>query len=154
MELVDLAKILPADGRILGLDVGTKTIGVAVGTTLGRVATSVETICRTKFTRDAQRLRELIGEHEAMALVIGLPLHMDGSESRMSQSVKDFARNVDEVVDNIYITFHDERLSTQTVDDFLVESVDMSREKRARVVDKLAAQRILQQALEFISEFK
>ncbi|MBI1327842.1 MAG: Holliday junction resolvase RuvX [Alphaproteobacteria bacterium] len=127
----------------LGLDVGSKTIGLALGIAVAGVATPLETIERTKFQKDALKLQEVIKKYNVTALVVGLPLNMDGTEGRRVQSVRDFAAELAKVI-NLPIYWQDERLSTASVDNFLVNTVDMSRERRGQVVDKLAAQQILQ----------
>ena len=133
---------LPASGKLLGLDLGTKTIGVAVSDSMRYSATPLETILRTKFTADAARLLELIAENAAVALILGLPLNMDGSEGPRVQSTRAFARNLGQKTD-LPILFWDERLSTSAVTRMLIEA-DTRRDKRAEVVDKLAASYILQ----------
>ncbi|HEY4168902.1 MAG TPA: Holliday junction resolvase RuvX [Reyranella sp.] len=133
---------LPASGKVLGLDLGTKTIGVAVSDGMRYSATPLETIHRTKFTADAARLLELIAENQAVALVLGLPLNMDGSEGPRVQSTRAFARNLSQKTP-LPILFWDERLSTSAVTRMLIEA-DTRRDKRAEVVDKLAASYILQ----------
>jgi putative Holliday junction resolvase len=133
---------LPPKGKLLGLDLGTKTIGVAVSDGLRYTATPLETIVRTKFTADAARLLELIAENSAVALVLGLPLNMDGSEGPRAQSTRAFARNLAQKTP-LPIIFWDERLSTSAVTRMLIEA-DTRRNKRAEVVDKLAASYILQ----------
>jgi putative Holliday junction resolvase len=133
---------LPPTGKLLGLDLGTKTIGVAVSDGLRYTATPLETIARTKFTADAARLLELVTENAAVAFVLGLPLNMDGSEGPRVQSTRAFARNLAQKTD-LPILFWDERLSTSAVARMLIEA-DTRRDKRAEVVDKLAASYILQ----------
>lgn len=133
---------LPGSGKLLGLDLGTKTIGVAVSDGLRMTATPLETIQRTKFTNDAARLVELIEENAAVALVLGLPLNMDGSEGPRVQSTRAFARNLGAKTP-LPILFWDERLSTAAVERMLIEA-DTRRDRRAEVVDKLAASYILQ----------
>ncbi|MEO8756835.1 MAG: Holliday junction resolvase RuvX [Devosia sp.] len=133
---------LPAAGKLLGLDLGTKTIGVAVSDGMRYSATPLETIRRTKFTADAARLLELIAENAAVALVLGLPLNMDGSEGPRVQSTRAFARNLAQKTP-VPMLFWDERLSTSAVTRMLI-AADTRREKRAEVVDKLAASYILQ----------
>ena len=133
---------LPATGKLLGLDLGTKTIGVAVSDGMRYTATPLETIARTKFTADAARLLELVTENAAVAFVLGLPLNMDGSEGPRAQSTRAFARNLAQRTD-LPIVFWDERLSTSAVTRMLIEA-DTRRDKRAEVVDKLAASYILQ----------
>jgi len=133
---------IPAQGKLLGLDLGTKTIGVAVSDGLRFTATPLETIARTKFTADAQRLAALVAENAAVAIVLGLPLNMDGSEGPRAQSTRAFARNLAGKLP-LPIAFWDERLSTAAVDRMLIEA-DTRRDRRAEVVDKLAAAYILQ----------
>jgi putative holliday junction resolvase len=137
---------LPAAGKLLGLDLGTKTIGVAISDGMRYSATPLETIKRQKFTQDAERIVQLIAENEAVAVVLGLPLNMDGSEGPRAQSTRAFARNLAQKI-TIPIVFWDERLSTSAVTRTLIEA-DVRRDRRAEVVDKLAASYILQGALE------
>jgi putative Holliday junction resolvase len=133
---------IPQTGKLLGLDLGTRTIGVAVSDALRYTATPLETIARTRFTADAARLLELIAANNAVALVLGLPLNMDGSEGPRAQSTRAFARNLAHKTP-IPIAFWDERLSTSAVTRMLIEA-DTRRDRRAEVVDKLAASYILQ----------
>ena len=142
MELTDL----PSTGKLLGLDLGTKTIGVAISDGMRYSATPLETIRRTKFTEDANRLLALIAENNAVAIVLGLPLNMDGSEGPRVQSTRAFARNLAQKT-TVPIAFWDERLSTSAVTRMLIEA-DVRRDARREVVDKLAASYILQGALE------
>jgi putative Holliday junction resolvase len=128
------------------LDLGTKTIGVAISDGVRYSATPLETIKRRKFTTDAGRLIALIGENQAVGIVLGLPLNMDGSEGPRAQSTRAFARNLAAKI-AIPIVFWDERLSTAAVTRMMIEA-DVRRDKRAEVVDKLAASYILQGALE------
>jgi putative Holliday junction resolvase len=132
----------PSAGKLLGLDLGTKTIGVAVSDGMRYSATPLETVKRTKFTADAARLLELAAENLAVGFVLGLPLNMDGSEGPRAQSTRAFARNLAQKTP-LPITFWDERLSTSAVTRMLIEA-DTRRDKRAEVVDKLAASYILQ----------
>lgn len=142
----DLKAILPPTGKLMGLDLGTKTIGVAVSDGMRYSATPLETIRRSKFTADAERLLHLIGQNAVSGIVIGLPLNMDGTEGPRAQSTRAFVRNLRNKTD-LPIAFWDERLSTSAVTRTLIEA-DVSRAKRAEVVDKLAASYILQGALE------
>ncbi len=137
---------LPKAGKLLGLDLGTKTIGVAVSDGVRFSATPLETIARRKFTLDALRIVELVAENDAVGIVLGLPLNMDGSEGPRAQSTRAFARNLAQKID-VPIAFWDERLSTAAVTRMLIEA-DVRRDRRAEVVDKLAASYILQGALE------
>ncbi len=129
--------------RLLGLDLGSKTIGLALSDTTWRIATPLETIRRRKFGVDAERLFALVDEHEVGALVLGLPFNMDGSEGPRCQSTRAFAQNVLALRD-LPIVFQDERLSTAAVQRMLVDEMDSTRKRRAEVVDKLAAAYILQ----------
>lgn len=137
---------LPATGKLLGLDLGTKTIGVAISDAMRYSATPLETIKRQKFTADAAHLLALIATNNAVGIVLGLPLNMNGSEGPRVQSTRAFARNLMQKTD-IPLAFWDERLSTVAVTRTLIEA-DVRRDKRAEVVDKLAASYILQGALE------
>ena len=137
---------IPASGKILGLDLGTKTIGVAISDGMRYSATPLETIKRTKFTQDAERIIELIAENQVAAILLGLPLNMDGTEGPRVQSTRAFARNLSPKI-NLPIAFWDERLSTSAVTRMMIEA-DMRRDRRAEVVDKLAASYILQGALD------
>jgi len=135
----------------LGLDVGSKTIGLAVSDSAFLVATAVETIRRQKFTKDIVALEAAISARDIGGLIIGLPVSMDGSEGPACQSVRDFAANVDEKLGarlNLVIAFWDERLSTAAVERFLVSEADMTRKRRSEVIDKMAATYILQGALD------
>ena len=137
---------LPPSGKLMGLDLGTKTIGVAISDGMRYSATPLETIKRIKFTQDAERLLALITQHAITGIVIGLPLNMDGSEGPRVQSTRAFARSLAQKT-SLPMVFWDERLSTSAVTRTLIEA-DMSRARRAEVVDKLAASYILQGALE------
>lgn len=141
-----LAAALPAEGRLLGLDLGTKTIGVAVSDLRRRVASPLETIQRTRFQADADRLIALLDDQDAAGMVLGLPLNMDGSEGPRVQSTRAFARNLGARTESP-IVFWDERLSTMAVERVLLEA-DASRARRKKLVDKMAAAYILQGALD------
>jgi putative Holliday junction resolvase len=140
------AAALPRQRGLLGLDLGTRTIGVALSDRLLTAATPVETIRRTKFTADAARLLALAARHEAGGLVLGLPRNMDGSEGPRAQSTRAFARNL-EALTPLPITFWDERLSTVAAERALI-AADTSRKRRAEVIDAVAAGYILQGLLD------
>lgn len=146
LPLIEAAPLLPARGGLIGLDLGTKTIGVAVSDPDRRLATGVETIARTAFTKDAARLLALAGERKAVGIVLGLPINMDGSEGPRAQSTRAFARNLAKLTP-LPIMFWDERLSTAAVERELI-AADVSRAKRAAVIDEHAAIFILQGALD------
>jgi putative holliday junction resolvase len=140
-----LADLRPA-GKLMGLDLGTKTIGVAISDSLRMAASPIETIKRTKFTADAERLLALIDKNNVTGIVMGLPLNMDGSEGPRAHSARAFVRNLKQKTD-LPVVFWDERMSTMAVTRTMLEA-DLSRAKRAEVVDKLAASYILQGALD------
>jgi putative holliday junction resolvase len=137
---------LPQKAPVLGLDLGSKTIGVAISDVTRTIASPVETIARSKFTLDANRLLEIAADRRAALIVLGLPLNMDGSEGPRCQSTRAFARNLVKLT-LLPITFWDERLSTAAVERMLIEG-DTSRARRAELIDKLAAVYILQSALD------
>lgn len=142
----DAAALAGTRGALMGLDPGTKTIGVAVSDALRMTATGLETIRRTRFTRDVTRLQQIIAGRGIGGIVIGLPRNMDGSEGPRTQSVRSFARNLAEHVDQP-IAFWDERLTTAAAERMLI-AADASRKRRAEVIDKMAAALILQGALD------
>lgn len=145
-RLVEVAALLPPRGALLGLDLGTKTIGVAVSDPDRRLATGVETIARKNFTADAARLAALGTERAICGFVLGLPINMDGSEGPRAQSTRAFARNFARLT-ALPIALWDERLSTSAVERELIAN-DVSRAKRANVIDEHAAIFILQGALD------
>lgn len=146
LPLAELAPHLPARGALIGLDLGTKTIGVASSDPDRRLATGVTTIARTKFTTDAAQLVALAKERKAAAFVLGLPVNMDGSEGPRAQSTRAFARNLAQLTE-LPIALWDERLSTAAVERDLI-AADVSRARRAEVIDQHAAAFILQGALD------
>ncbi len=139
----------PSGTRLLGLDVGSKTIGMAVSDSDLSVATAIDTIRRTKFTKDFETLKEIIGERNIGGIVIGLPVSMDGGEGPACQSIRQFGQNILDRME-IAIAYWDERLSTSAVERFLIDEADMTRKRRSEVVDKMAATYILQGALDSI----
>lgn len=145
-EMDAFAAELSAGSPLLGLDLGTKTIGVAVSDTRHSVASPAETIKRTKFTADAAALLSLAANRDGGGFVLGLPRNMDGSEGPRCQSTRAFARNLARLT-KLPIVFWDERLSTVAVERTLL-AADQSRKRRAEVVDKMAAAFILQGALD------
>jgi putative Holliday junction resolvase len=147
LDLMDFAAALPAYAPVAGLDPGERTIGVAVSDVTRSVATPIETIRKVKFTDDAHRLFALMESRSAAGLVIGLPVNMDGTEGPRCQSNRAFARNLLRLKD-LPIAFWDERMSTMAVNRVLIEEMDMTRARRAQVVDKAAAAWILQGALD------
>jgi putative Holliday junction resolvase len=151
MPVVEIKALKAAVGpgrRLLGLDVGVRTIGIAVSDSRFAVASPVETIRRGKFAADAARLAGLAAEREIGGIVVGLPVNMDGSEGPRCQSVRQFARNLLARLD-LPLAFWDERLSTAAVTRTLIDA-DVSRRRRSEIVDKMAASYILQGALDFL----
>lgn len=135
----------------MGLDLGEKTIGVAVSDTTRLIASPLELIRKSKFTLEADRLFKLMDARKVSALVIGLPANMDGTEGPRAQSCRAFARNLDRIRP-VNIAFWDERLSTSAVERFLIEDLDLNRKRRAEVVDRTAAAWILQGALDRVRD--
>src|SRR5581483_10995933 len=148
----EAAAHLPSRGALLGLDIGTKTIGVATSDADRRLATAVETIARKTFTADAKRVLALAAERRCAGFVLGLPLNMDGSEGPRAQSVRAFARNFAKLTE-LPIALWDERLSTAAVERELIAN-DVSRKKRAAVIDQHAAIFILQGALDRLANLR
>jgi putative holliday junction resolvase len=144
----DFRADLPEGGRLLGLDVGTQTIGTALCDAGWTIATPAELIRRTKFSVDRAKLREIIGAQSVRGIVIGLPLNLDGSDSPRTQSTRAFARNIDEL--GLPIFLWDERWSTQAVERAMI-AADLSRAKRADRVDSAAAAYILQGAIDALA---
>ena len=146
LPLVEAARHLPPRGALIGLDLGSKTIGVAASDPERRLAAPVDTIRRKIFTADAKRLLALASERRAVGLVLGLPINMDGSEGPRAQSTRAFARNLSKLTE-LPIALWDERLSTAAVERELI-AADASRIKRKAVIDQHAATYILQGALD------
>jgi putative Holliday junction resolvase len=143
----EIVKLKNNKNRLLGLDVGTKTIGCALSDVSWLIATPFKTIGRKKFQGDVQELIKIIEEHQVVSLVVGLPINMNGTEGPRCQSIRDFIKAFLKIKD-IPLIFWDERLSTLAVTRTLLEA-DMSRKRRSEVVDKMAAAYILQGFLNF-----
>jgi putative Holliday junction resolvase len=143
---------LPVMQAMMGLDLGTKTIGVAVSDGMQSVATPLETIKRKKFSQDAARVLEIIDDRAIGAIVLGLPLNMDGTEGPRAQSTRAFARNLEKLTP-LPITFWDERLSTVAAERALLEG-DTSRKRRSEVIDHVAASYILQGVLDRLGHLR
>jgi putative Holliday junction resolvase len=152
LPLTDAIAHWPERGALVGLDLGTKTIGVAVSDPDRRLATGVETVQRKAFRLDAARLLAIASERHAVGFVLGLPINMDGSEGPRAQSTRAFARNLAQLTD-LAIAFWDERLSTAAVERELIAQ-DVSRARRAEVIDQHAAIFILQGALDRLANIK
>lgn len=146
-DLAHLADHTPPGTPWLGLDLGEKTIGVAASDATRMIASPLELIRKTKFGQDAAAVLKLMASRNASALILGLPLNMDGSEGPRAQSARAFARNLDRIQPTP-VAFQDERLSTTAVERFLIDELDLTRNRRAGVVDRTAAAWILQGALD------
>lgn len=146
LSIEDLKAVLPETGALLGLDLGTKTIGIALSDLRRAIASPLAVIRRTKFQADLLELRQYIEQHRPVALVLGLPVNMDGTEGPRAQATRGFARNIERQL-GLPIFFWDERLSTAAVTRTLIEA-DASRKRRGEVVDKMAAAYILQGVLD------
>lgn len=150
LALQSALKKLPQTSRLMGLDLGTKTIGIATSDRSRQIATPITTITRTKFTQDATELLAIAAKENVGVLVLGLPINMDGMEGPRAQATRAFARNLAKLTP-LAIVFWDERLSTAAVERMLIEA-DASRATRGKVVDKLAAAWILQAALDSLRQ--
>ena len=148
LDLLDLPGALPAHAPVLGLDLGEKTVGVAISDATRAIASPLELIRKTKFTNEANRLFDLMQSRGAAGIVIGLPVNMDGTEGPRCQSVRAFGRNLLRLKPELPIAFWDERLSTAAVQRMMTDEMDLSRARRAELVDKMAAAYILQGALD------
>jgi putative holliday junction resolvase len=146
MDALEFATLLAPMQRLLGLDLGTKTIGLALSDVTRTIATPLETIKRVKFTPDVARLLDIARDHAVTGLVLGLPVNLDGTEGPRAQATRAFARNVNKL-SPLPILLWDERLSTAAAERTLLEA-DTSRRRRAEVIDKMAAAIILQGALD------
>ena len=148
LDILDLPAALPPYAPVIGLDLGEKTIGVAVSDATLAIASPLELIHKGKFTDDANRLFKLMDSRGAKGVVIGLPVNMDGSEGPRCQSSRAFGRNLLRLRPELPIAFWDERLSTAAVQRMMTDEMDLSRARRAELVDKMAATYILQGALD------
>ena len=143
---LDALRALPSGKRLLGVDLGTKTIGLALSDVTRTVATPFETLMRVKLTADAGKIAAIVAKHEVGGLVIGLPINMDGSDGPMAQRARQFARDMAERL-KLPVALWDERLTTAAVERGMIEA-DFSRKKRARLIDSAAAAYMLQGALD------
>lgn len=149
-DMADLARDRGCGGRLLGLDVGSKTVGLALADPTWTIASPLRTLRRGRFRQDAETLARLVAEHDVRALVLGLPVSMDGSEGPRCQSVRQFAANLIAHID-VPVALWDERWSTMAVERMLVREADLSRRRRRQVIDTSAAVYILQGALDYLA---
>lgn len=145
-DIAEFASLLPERGRLIGVDAGTKTLGLALSDVTRTIASPLETIVRKKFTIDAQRLFELTAQHDVGGLVIGLPINLDGTEGPRAQGTRAICRNINKL-SPLPLLLWDERLTTQAAERMLIDA-DQTRKRRGEVIDKLAATLILQNALD------
>ena len=147
--ILDSVYDLPVGVPLLGLDLGDKRLGIAIGDPTGSIASPLMTLRRSKFTRDAKQLQTLISERQIGGIVLGLPVNMNGSEGKRCQATRQFARNLQTFSHwDTPIAFWDERLSTAAVSRILIDQADMTRDRRRDVIDKMAASFILQGAID------
>ena len=149
-SISELASAIPQNGKLLGLDLGSKRIGLAISDKRLMIATPVNTLKRTRLTKDLEAIMQVYVERGVEGLVIGLPLNMDGREGPACQSARQFAANLENVF-STRITFWDERLSTSAVERILIDEADLTRKRRSEIIDKVAAAYILQGALDFLN---
>lgn len=149
IEPVEMKTALAPRARLLGLDLGTKTIGLAVSDSAFMVASPLQTIRRTKFTADAEQMLQIIAEKGVGGIVLGLPRNMDGTEGPRAQSTRAFAQNMTGKTD-LPIAFWDERLTSAEAERVLINQADMTRKRRGEVIDKMAAAIILQNFMDFM----
>jgi putative Holliday junction resolvase len=152
VSIKELKTHLPPKSRVLGVDHGMKTLGLALSNPDLTIATPLKTLARTKFTENVRQLADICREYDVRGFVIGLPYNMDGSEGPRAESVRHFGKNLMEARATLgfdpLIAFWDERLSTFEAEQFLIDEVNMSRRRRDKIIDKMAAQNILQGALD------
>ena len=149
VETTEMSSALAPRARLLGFDLGTRTIGLALSDSSFMIASPLETLARTKVTADAETLRAIIEDKGVGGLVLGLPRNMDGSEGPRAQSTRAFANNLAGKFD-LPITFWDERLTTAEAERVLIDQADMNRKRRGEVIDKMAASIILQNFMDFM----
>lgn len=153
VSLSDLPHLIAKRHRFLGLDIGTNTVGLAISDGDHKVASPLETLKRTKFRDDVQRLLAIVDDRNIGGFIAGLPVSLDGTEGPRCQSVRQFAENLLALRDMPF-AFWDERMSTAAMQRFLIGEVDMTRKRRGEIIDKLAAAYILQGALDFLGQNK
>lgn len=144
--ILDFKSTLPNRGRLLGFDLGEKTVGIALSDLDRMIASPLETLTKDKFSKLVQEIQSIIQKHTIKGIVIGLPMNMNGSEGPRCESVRQFAKNIEPFID-LPLLFWDERLSTMAVSRIMIEA-DLTRKKQKQVVDKMAASYILQGALD------
>ena len=149
-KVSELIKTFPKGSRLLGLDVGKKNIGIAISDLGLKIASPNSNLKRTKLKKDIESLEQIVLDKNIGGLICGLPIKLDGSEGKACQSIRQFVKDINAEL-SIGISFWDERLSTVAVERVLIQEADLSRQRRAQIVDKVAAVYILQSALDYLS---
>ena len=149
-KVAELMKALPKGTRLLGLDVGKKNIGIAISDQGLKIASPNSNLKRTKLKKDIESLEQIVLDKNIGGLICGLPIKLDGSEGKACQSIRQFVKDINAEL-SIGISFWDERLSTVAVERVLIQEANLSRHRRAQIVDKVAAVYILQSALDYLS---
>jgi putative holliday junction resolvase len=144
----EFAKGLKPDDRLLGLDIGTKTIGVAFGSVMAGFASPLQVIKRTKIAKDAEIIQKAMAEYSVAGIVVGWPLNIDGTVGVRCQATRDVMLEIMKYIPIVPVVFYDERFSTKKAEYFMIDEIDLSRKKRGQIVDKMAAQIILQDFLD------
>lgn len=144
----EFAKGLKPDDRLLGLDIGTKTIGVAFGSVMAGFASPLQVIKRTKIAKDAEIIKKAMAEYSVVGIVVGWPLNIDGTVGVRCQATRDVMLEIMKYIPNVPVVFYDERFSTKKAEFFMIDEIDLSRKRRGEIVDKMAAQIILQDFLD------
>ena len=146
----EFAKGLKPDDRLLGLDIGTKTIGVAFGSVMAGFASPLQVIKRSKIAKDAEIIQKAMAEYSVAGIVVGWPLNIDGTIGVRCQATRDVMLEIMKYIRDVPVLFYDERLSTKKAEYFMIDEIDLSRKRRGEIVDKMAAQIILQDVLDNI----
>ena len=146
----EFMKMLRPDARLLGLDVGTKTIGVAFGSVMAGFASPLNVIKRSKIAKDAEILKKMIADYGVTGFIVGWPLNVDGTVGARCQGVRDVIIEIMKYIPDMPVVFYDERFSTKKAESFMIDEIDMSRQRRSEIVDKMAAQIILQDFLDSV----
>jgi putative Holliday junction resolvase len=146
----EFAKGLKPDDRLLGLDIGTKTIGVAFGSVMAGFASPLQVIKRSKIAKDAEIIQKAMAEYSVAGIVVGWPLNIDGTVGVRCQATRDVMLEIMKYIRDIPVLFYDERFSTKKAEYFMIDEIDLSRKRRGEIVDKMAAQIILQDFLDNI----
>lgn len=146
----EFLKSLKPDSRVLGLDIGTKTIGVAFGSVMARFASPLQVIKRSKIAKDAEIIKKAMTEYSISGIIVGWPLNIDGTVGVRCQATRDVMCEIMKYIPETPVLFYDERFSTKKAENFMIDEIDLSRKKRSKIVDKMAAQIILQDFLDMV----